>query len=66
MKLTTQLFMSPHLKLDAYDPEKDAAEESGFTVDLNYLWAMNMEESAHPLTVYEIKKKTRSPAQKGS
>jgi len=64
MKLTTQLFMSPHLKLDAYDPEKDAAEESGFTVDLNYLWAMNMEEAAHPLTVYEIKKKREAQLKK--
>jgi RimJ/RimL family protein N-acetyltransferase len=56
MKLSTQLFESPNLTLDYYDPEKDPQDESRFTYDLNYTWAMNVDRAAHPLTTFEVKK----------
>ncbi len=56
MNLTTQLFESTNLKLDFYDPDKDASEESSFTYDLNYAWLMSTNGIARPLTAYEIKK----------
>ncbi len=64
MKLSTQLFESTRLLLDSYDPEKDPAEESGYTVDLNYAWAMNIDGAAHPLSVQEIKKKREEQIKK--
>lgn len=64
MKLTTQLFDAPHLKLDFYDPDKDAADEASFTYDLNYAWAMDIDGAAHPLTVFEVKKKREGQLKK--
>ncbi len=56
MNLTTQLFESTNLKLDFYDPEKDASEESSFTYDLNYTWGISFNGEPKPLTAFEIKK----------
>lgn len=64
MKFTTQLFDSPNLKLDFYDPEKDAAEEASFTYDLNYAWAMDIDKAPHPLTTFEVKKKREEQLKK--
>jgi len=64
MKLSTQLYNAPHLKLDFYDIEKDAAEEASFTYDLNYAWAMNIDGAAHPLTIFEVKKKREAQLKK--
>jgi RimJ/RimL family protein N-acetyltransferase len=57
MELSTQLFESPHLRLDFYDLENDPIDESSFTYDLNYAWAMDVDGAAHPLSVQEIRKK---------
>lgn len=57
MNFATQLFESEHLIVTAYDPEKDAIIEAGFTHNLDYAWAMDMDGVPHPLTAFEIKKK---------
>lgn len=57
MNFATQLFESEHLIVTAYDPEKDAAIETGFTRNLDYAWAIDMDGIPHPLTAFEIKKK---------
>lgn len=57
MNFATQLFESEHLILSAYDPEKDAAIEAGFTRNLDYAWAMDHAGAPHPLTAFEVKKK---------
>lgn len=56
MKITTQLFESDHLILAGYDPDKDAAIESGFTRNLDYAWSLERDGIPHPLTVFEVKK----------
>ncbi len=62
--LSTQLFQSQHLFLAAYDPEKDAAVEAKWTYDLNYAWAMDVDEVARPLTSFELKKKREEQLKK--
>jgi RimJ/RimL family protein N-acetyltransferase len=64
MELSTQLFESPNLILDFYDPEKDASDETRFTYDLNYAWAIDIDGSAHPLTCFEVKKKREAQLKK--
>ena len=56
MNFATQLFESEHLNLAAYDPETDAAIESGFTHNLDYAWSMRHDGISHPLTAFEVKK----------
>ena len=57
MDFATQLFECEHLILTAYDPEKDAAVEAGFTRNLDYAWSMDQDGIPHPLTAFEVKKK---------
>ena len=63
---STQLFETKHLLLEGYDLEKDAAIEAGFTRDLFYAWMLDVDEPAHPLTVYELKKKREGQLKKMS
>lgn len=56
MNFSTQLFESEHLILTAYDPEKDAAIEAGFTRNLDYAWSLDPDGIPHPLTTFEVKK----------
>lgn len=57
MNFATQLFESDRLIVTAYDPEKDAAIEAGFTRNLDYAWSMDFDGIPHPLTTFEVKKK---------
>jgi RimJ/RimL family protein N-acetyltransferase len=66
MTLTTQLFRSKNLVLEAYDPEKDAASEAAFTYDFDYMSAIDRHETPHPLTAFEVKKKREEQLKKGS
>lgn len=65
MNFATQLFESDHLIVTAYDPDKDAAIEAGFTRNLDYAWSMDFDGIPHPLTTFEVKKK-REEALKNS
>ncbi len=64
MELSTQLFESDLVALDSYDPEKDPNDESSFTHDLNYAWAMNIDGPAHPLSAQEIRKRREEQLKK--
>lgn len=65
MKFTTQLFKSENLILEAYDPERDANDESAFTYDPSYVRAIDSELIPHPLNSYEIKKLREEQIKKG-
>lgn len=56
MNFSTQLFESEHLVLAAYDPDRDAAIEAGFTRNPDYAWSLDPDGIPHPLTVFEVKK----------
>lgn len=63
---STQLFSSEHLLLEGYDLEKDVPIESAFTYDLNYAWKFSPDGPAHPLTVFEVKKKREAQLKKAN
>lgn len=65
MKFTTQLFQSENLVLEAYDPEKDAADEASFTYDPGYVSAIDGGLIPHPLNTYEVKKLREEEIKKG-
>jgi RimJ/RimL family protein N-acetyltransferase len=56
MEFSTQLFESEHLYLEAYDLDKDAAIEAGFTRDLDYAWSIDPDGIPHPLNTFQVKK----------
>ena len=53
----TQLFEAQSLLLDAYDPEKDAVIEAGFTRRWDYGWGSQLDAAIHPLSSFQVKKK---------
>lgn len=53
----TQLFEAQSLLLDAYDPEKDAVIEAGFTRRWDYGWGSQLDAEIHPLSSFQVKKK---------
>lgn len=53
----TQLFEAQSLLLEAYDPEKDAAIEAGFTRRWDYGWGSQLDAEIHPLSSFQVKKK---------
>jgi len=52
----TQLFVSDHIRLDAFDPEKDAAVESAWTHEAEFLRLADL-GPARPLSPPQVKKK---------
>ena len=53
----TQLFEAQSLLLEAYDPEKDAVIEAGFTRRWDYGWGSQLDVEIHPLSSFQVKKK---------